>query len=67
MILDHQSDVVNVMTGSIEGGVVRYDESDVDGGHDDDDVPQAFQVSVMGEHKLRLLGSGCFVFRKWLV
>ena len=67
MILDHQSDVVNVMTGSIEGGVVRYDEGDVDCGHDDDDVPQAFQVSVMGEHELGLLGSGCFIFRKWLV
>ena len=67
MILDPQSDVVNVMTGSIEGGVVGNDDGDVDGGHDDDDVPQAFQVSVMGKHELWLLGSGCFVFRKWLV
>lgn len=67
MILDHQRDIIDIMAGSIESGVVGDNEGNVDGGHDDDHVPHALQISVMGEYELWLLCSGCFVFWKWLV
>ena len=52
---------------AVEGGVVGDDEGDVDGGDDDDHVPQTLQVAVVGEHQLGLLGRCCFVFRQRLV
>ena len=67
VILDHHRDIVSVMTGSVEGGVVGDDEGNIDGGHDDDHVPHAFQISVMRKYELWLLCSGCFVFWKWLM
>ena len=46
VVLDNRRDIrdiiCDVMTGPVEGGVVGHDEGDVDGGHNDDDVPQAF-------------------------
>ena len=50
----------------IEGGVVRDDDRDVDGGEDDDDVPQTFDIPIMGKYKLGLLGYGGLIFRQWL-
>ena len=46
VVLDNRRDIrdiiCGVMTGPVESGVVGHDEGDVDGGHNDDDVPQAF-------------------------
>ena len=50
----------------IEGGVVGDDDRYVDGGEDDDDVPQTFDVPVMRKYKLGLLGYGGLIFRQWL-
>ena len=67
VILDHQSNILDIMASPVEGGVVGDDERNIDGGHNDDHVPQAFQISVVGKHELGLFGGGCFVFREWLV
>ena len=53
-------------SGPIEGGVVRDDDRDVDGGEDDDDIPETFDIPVMRKYKLWLLGYGGLIFRQWL-
>ena len=50
----------------IEGGVVRYDDGYVDGGEDDDDVPQTLDIPVMRKYKLGFLGYGRLILRQWL-
>ena len=50
----------------IEGGVVRYDDGYVDGGEDDDDVPQTLDIPVMRKYKLGFLGYSGLIFRQWL-
>ena len=50
----------------IEGGVVRYDDGYVDGGEDDDDVPETLDIPVVRKYKLGFLGDGGLIFRQWL-
>ena len=53
-------------SGTIEGGVVRYDDGYVDGGEDDDDVPETLDIPVVRKYKLGFLGDGGLIFRQWL-